>query len=692
MRKQALRSPASCYQPGDALKAKSHYTIFRWTIEAGQGTQLAQGWIVAYTAAIMLPSALAASLNKRAATPRVIVFLCVALVYLFGISSLKSAPVSFDEIETLKHTITRWAEYTYTIPETIHSVSQRSVEHGPLYFVLLNIWQRLAGYDLFISRLLSVFFAMLVVAALFRLAGLTHNREVACAAVVAIAGLAYFNYYAHVTRFYALLLLMSCWLLWSYWRVISAAGSVSRRRWLSLFAATALIVYVNYFGFIIIAALGCYHLLFAPKDRRWLLVSALVPCACLLFAAWLPVALRGFERSQDALDASRLSLLEALDAILSIYANGIWLLPLLAIAALLWRRKRSGAETYLLFLTGAILLLLFVMNEATTIMVARRMRYTIILTVPFCCFLAIGLTRLPAWGWLRYSLLAVWLVASFAYFNSEDFLVYTNRREIDHDQVPHYQEFLYERDSLPGSQLPILSLHKNALVNDYEIMTYYRARLPEWADVVHAGENAPGQLIFQSKTLPFRTRQAFVDNAKGLWLLHNPQLTDLSTLETYRDWLSQHYRSCGNWLEKPAAVISFYLKLEVPCQLVVAAQPLAVDYDNGTRLGNIEYAQADDALTVYLWWQRTIDKRYSYSLQLFSDAGDKVAQVDAVIADDPLDTSQLDIAGLPAGDYALKLIVYDFETLASQAGAVEADGRRFDREVTAHTVTLTLGA
>ena len=636
----------------------------------------------------MLPSALALSLNKRAALPRAIALACVIFVYIFGISSLKRAPVFFDEIETLKHTITRWVEYTYTIPETISSVSERSVEHGPLYFVVLNIWQRLAGYDLFSSRLLSIFFAMLVVAGVYRLADLTRDHEIACAAVIAIACLAYFNYYAHVTRFYALLLLVVCWLLWSYWRVISADGAVRGRRWLSLFAATASIVYINYFGFLIIAALGCYHLLFARKDRRWLRVSLLMPAACLLFAAWLPVALRGFERSGDALDASRLPLHESLLAILSIYANGIWLLPLLAIGALLWRRKRTDAETYLAFLAGVVLLLLLLINEATTILAARRMRYTLILTVPFCCFLAIGLTRLPVWRWLRYPLLAVWIAAGFAYFNSEDLQVYTNRRDIDLDQVPHYQELLYEADSLPGAQLPILSLHQHALVNDYEILTYYRARLPQWADIAHAGYNARDRLIFQSKTLPFRTQEAIVDNANGLWLLHNPQQTELPALDYYGDWFSQHYRSCGSWVEKPQAIISFYLKQEIPCQLITAAQPFAVDYENGMRLGNIIVERTDKTLSAFLWWQATIEAKTSYSLQLFDAAGERHAQVDAVIADDPLDISHLDLADLPAGDYVVKLIVYDFETLESQAGAVLADGLRFDRDLTLHSFTL----
>ena len=635
----------------------------------------------------MPQSALASSLQNRPRLCHAIALACVVFVYFSGVIALKAGPISFDEIETLKHTITRWTEYTYNIPETINSVATRSVEHGPLYFVLLNIWQRLAGYDLFASRLLSVLIASLVASSLYRLAGMTGKREVACAAVVAIACLAWFNYYAQVTRYYALLLLMVTWLLWSYWRVITAGGAASSWRWLSLFAAAALIVYVNYFGFIVIAAVGAYHLLFARKDQRWLAVSLLMAAACSLFAFWLPVALRGFERSGDTLDPSRLPLTESLPAILSICANGIWLLPLVAAGALLWRGRRNHAETYLCVLALAILLLLYAMNEFTTIMVARRMRYTITLTVPFCCFLAIGLARLPQWGWLRFALLALWLAAGYGYFRSEDFLVYTNRRAIDHDQVPHYQVLLHHADKLPGAGLPVLSAHENALVNDYEILTYYRARLPQFADVAHVGYSLAGRLTFQSKTLPFRSPDSLVANANGLWLLHNPRLTELDALDYHRDWFSQHYRSCGDFVEQPQAAISLWLKPEIPCQLIASDSLLSARYDNGTRLGNAIVERLDDSLAAYLWWHEPGERKTSYSLQLFDAAGERQGQVDAVIVDDPIDISRMDIGGLAAGAYTLKLIVYDFETLESHAGDL-ADGSRFTREVVIHSFVL----
>ncbi len=625
--------------------------------------------------------------DKRSILPYAIMLAGVLFVYIFGLSALKDYPVSYDEIESLKHTVTRWLEYRYSIPETIHSVSTKSLEHGPLYFVLLNAWQRLAGYDLFSSRLLSVYLAILTVAMVYRLALLTGKREIASTAAIAIACLAYFNYYAHETRMYALLLLLVAWLLWSYWRVVHARGAVGYWRWLSLFLPAASIMYVNYFGFIIIAAVGIYHLLLAPKDRRWLQISLVMAVACLLFAAWLPVALRGFERSQDALDPSRLLPLESLLAMLSIYANGLWLLPLIA-AALCLRGQRNRAEDYLLFLTGAVLLLLYALNEATTIMVARRMRYTIVLMIPFCCFLAIGLTRLRGWKMLRFPLLALWVAACFAYFASEAILLYTNRREINHDQVPHYQEFLYEADSLPGENQLIVSFHRDSLVKDYDTLIHYRARLPKSAGIVHVGNDVNGRLVLQGGGAAGSSQSGITERYQGIWVLHNPQQTELAALDSYRDWFSQHYRSCGVWVDKPQAVIAYYLKHEIPCRLVADAQLLTVQYEHGTRLGNLEFAQADDALFVYLWWHATIDKRYSYTVQLFDAAGAKARQVDAVIADSPITISRLDLADLPPGDYQLKLIVYHFETLRSQPGMVLADERRFDRELPLGAVTI----
>ena len=486
---------------------------------------------------------------------------------------------------------------------------------------------------------------------------------------------------------YALLLLLVAWLLLAYWRTLRARGRVGWRGWLSLFLPAAMIMNVNYFGFVILCALGFYHLLLARKDWRWLQISLVMAAAGFFFLGWLDVALRGFQRSQDALDPSRLPLPESLFAMLSIYANGLWILPL-ASAALCLRWKRNRAECYLLFMTGAALLLLYAMNEATTIMVARRMRYTIVLAIPFACFLAIGLTRLPRWDLLRYPLLALWIAAGVAYFNSEQMLVYTNRREINQDQVPHYQEFIYARERLPLDDQLIVSVHRDTLVKDYDTLIFYAARLPQTAGIQHIGYNPDGELQFEGEITSDAAQEILVEKHESFWLLRNPQQTELDDLGFYRDWLSQHYRSCGDWISKPQAVIAFYLKHDIPCSLVNDAQPIAVDYEGGARLGNVEIEERAETVNVYLWWHATIEKRYSYTLQLFDQSGQKWRQVDALIRSSPIDSSRIDLAGLPPGDYQLQLIVYDFKTLKSQGGVVVADGRRIERALLLDTITI----
>ena len=42
---------------------------------------------------------------------------------------------------------------------------------------------------------------------------------------------------------------------------------------------------------------------------------------------------------------------------------------------------------------------------------------------------------------------------------------------------------------------------------------------------------------------------------------------------------------------------------------------------------------------------------------------------------------EIDISMLSAGNYAAKLIVYDFDTGASQSGMIISDQRRFEREI-----------
>lgn len=623
--------------------------------------------------------------------PELIALACIGFVYGIGLANLKNSPAYIGEdMETIAHIHPLTLESIYSLRDTLYSVAYKSMEHAPIYYVGLNIWQGLTGYDLFTARLLSLHFAVLAVAAAWQVGRLSGSRELACGAAIALSCTAFFLHYAHVVRLYTLIVLLAAWLIWSYWRVAAARGRPPLWRWLSLLSTTAIIIYVHYFGFLLIAAIGCYHLLFAKKDRRWLAVALAMAAGCLTFIGWLPIALRGFGRSRDVLVADHMQLGEALHAILSLSANGLWILPVAALAAaLLIRRRLTPGEKYLLFVAIAMLAEFLLLNEIVPILVDHRMRYITVLLLPLACAIVIGLRQLPGWRGLRWLFVALAFASFFAWRGSEDLFRFTGMRHSQDDRKTHIQEFIYEAERFPGRGHLILSLAERARWTENGHPTWYRAQMWQrgYADLAFIGYD-DGQLWINKGSDRFATQEGIVENALGAWVIHNPAVVDLESLAYYRGWFSQHYRSCGIWLEKPKASIAFYLQHAIPCQLITAEQPLAAVFDNGAQLGNVLVKQTDAQMTVFLWWHNTINKPHDYSLRIYDAAGETLAEASAPISADPLDISQLEPANLPAGDFSLRLSLRDAETGAAVPGQLLADGQRFESEITLHTFSL----
>ena len=136
------------------------------------------------------------------------------------------------------------------------------------------------------------------------------------------------------------------------------------------------------------------------------------------------------------------------------------------------------------------------------------------------------------------------------------------------------------------------------------------------------------------------------------------------------------------------------LSLDRPWTFYEHLEPLTVDYDGGIALQGVALGQGaeqmssrqllsperDRPLWMALRWQTTpgSDVDYAVSLRLYNAEGERVYQEDIVLwspshlptsywtADVPVDTLALLAvpADLPAGNYELRLVVYNFDTLA----------------------------
>ena len=613
-----------------------------------------------------------------------VVGLCLALLYVFGVTSLKSHPATQEEWDSINQLSTSQTDPIYSIAETIQrTIAIPQKDHAPGYFILLNLWSRLAGLDLFSLRLLSVYIGLFALVSTYRLALLVGTPKTALDAALLATFIAFVVYYTHTVRMYSLLPALSIAVLWSYWRVLSLARRVSRRLWLAFIVSSAAILWAHYFGTILLGAVGVYHLFFAPKNRRWLQICLAATVAGLLFAPWLPVFIEGLAgRAVPASDA--LSFFESASALASIYTNGLPLLvPVVGVVATANFRQLRQSEQYIFIIVSTIALLMLIGNEFAPLLIARRIRYTLILALPWACALAIGLNRVPHWRFLRIPFLILWIAAFAAYSRSDQLLLYTNWLTLNLHKTPPYQDLLYESkiDPEPGDY--ILSFHPDASVYP-TIFQYYDQFLGRWSGLNHIWVNSNGQPAVQSSDQIYGTIESMAFWKFRVWLVYNPEQTDLQTLRAFTDDFLQFYHSCGSYVEKRNSLIELYIPKDISCAVLTATGTAfeSIDYDNGSRLRNIVYELDSAKLTVNLWWSRTRYGDFSYSLQLFDLEGARVGpQSDAVITDIGFYVENLDLSSLPTGEYALKLIVYNAQSLEGQPGIIVGPQHRFQRDV-----------
>ncbi len=608
--------------------------------------------------------------------------LCFAFVFATGLRIAKSELVSVDETYTVKRLYHSRYHPLLSVNETISAVSSiLNKDQVPLYSILVNLWSHYTGRDLFTLRLLSLLFELLALAFTYRLIRLTSGKAAAQDAVLITSFLAFFIFYTPIARAYSLLFVLSPWVMWSYWKALSTTGQQTFLAWLSLVVSATAIIYTHLTSIFLLTAIGIYHLIFAPKNRRWLTVCLAMFVAGLLFLPWLPTALEALTDGSSVSESEGLPLIDALLTILSIYSNGLHpLIPGVGFLIALRYKRLRQSQRYIIVLTCLLLALLLAANEITTVLIARKMRYTLILAIPWSCALAIGLNLLPKWRLFRLPALICWIAAFIFYWDSSDIRLYTSWSIQRYDAAPHYQHLIYEPTIEPRNSDFVLSFHKDTPLGK-KALDFYGRKTGTWRGLMHIYNDDAGNPLFQSTDSRYDSVESMAIGHFPIWLIHNPQQTDLQAMPVFATSFSPRFHSCGRYLETDNAIIDLYVENAIPCELLLAERLLSVRYDNGSELANILLQPAADELSVYTWWTRTLANQYAFSLQLFDSSGEKVAQLDDVIGGDALYAHSLNIADLPPGEYRAKLVLYDFTSQKSQPGVLVIDQQPFVREV-----------
>ncbi len=482
----------------------------------------------------------------------------ILVVAALTIPQLDKYPLSLDSIfsYSFAHGLT---ESHYTTNDVLENLERDDPNQAPLHYVLLHFWGKLAGNSLAMARLISLFAGFLALALVYRLtADFVSPAAGGIAAFVLLCNAFYAFYYAQV-RYYTLIVLLAALIVWLYLRIATRRQRPKQRDYLALLLACYALVLTHFFGFVLYTTLSLYHLLAAPKNRRWLAIVATALIALLLAAPWLSVLLTdGVERANLHHEANAAGVLDNLAAWITVISNGSPLLLAISLVGVIvgWRRKWLASNPFLL-LFPLLVVSIGVASVATGVVSEGQMRYMLVGMPIVVGFIAAGLFalyRLRRWLGM---LALLWLVTGLSFMRSADWELLIQGRTWAYTHPPWHLISRWMQQS--GEALttmtfgvPHIALRKYTFTPAHLMIFYfgqYGIEVNKLAPEETAGFVAPDAL-----------------QQPGYWALYQTTETEPATIAEIDAVLKDHnYMPCDTMLFPNATALVTYRWTSLQC-------------------------------------------------------------------------------------------------------------------------------
>ncbi len=589
--------------------------------------------------------------------------LVLLLVFAFGANGLNTDPIWTDELFSVSN-MGGFDPPPYSPAQIIDSITTYSQDHVPLFYLLGAGWAQLAGWSQFSLRLISVLAGVLMIAWLYRFGTDVFNRRTGLVAALLMSTSAYMILYFHDFRMYTLLLLFAVMHTWLYWR-LAHEYRVTRLTWCLFVATTAALFYTHYFSLLWFAGLGIYHLVFVAKSRRWLQVVLGWGIGALLFLPYLHFLISGLQFAAENLKVTTraASASELMVTFVYLLVNGAEILFVLlaGILAFAFWRKRDAVAIKFMLIPLAMIPLIIVLNELLGIIPLTRMRYFLILWVPFMLLFAYGLSLMPRWPWIAILCLLFWCVAGYQFYRSDKILAHASSM-VRTRQYPPMQNYIYHLQGKVREEDHLLGFSFADYVN--RDLKHGKSAADFYTEL-HLGING---VFIQSRAYgDWQTRDIRdkIDRHPYLLFTYDPQ-DKPKHFDSALSKIEADYTACDVIVDEPDLFVQRYVNPMLDCEREYAP----ITYDNGIRVVDrfARYVPESEVVQILTGWEvpdESLLYEYNVSLQIITPEWQNVRQIDRHLYEREVlkwYEAELSTEGLPAGDYRVVVIVYDRET------------------------------
>lgn len=543
-----------------------------------------------------------------------------------------------------------------SVGEVWQRVATDDPRWAPGYFIILNLWGTIAGWDALTLRLLSLWGGVLAIALTYRLGHDLQSSRVGMFAAFILSASGFFGIYLHEIRPYSWIVLVVALALWGYWRV-AIMGSRHSMAYLALGIGTLGTAYVHYYAVLVPITLGVWHVLFVRKNRQWIVALLPMIVAALLFLPWIGVVLEAVRTTsaETGLTVYSMSPWTLIQRTADQFANTNSALLLVFMAFALLQHNRSIA--FISFVTVVTVGLAIVVNEYTQSL--TFIRYMMLVWGLLALWVGLG----ADWLWEQrhrvplVALLVVWgLWGSWRYWDAAAYrnTVFAPNWFISWDDLAQAVESQTGDNDTVLMHIPdgqerwthqrVSEVYLADFAGDYNIIL----RTDDMTDADYAN-----QARAQTAARVFYGYDPTWRPLTG-WIFEDALLEQYVECRTLQNDDDLHLRQYQHIPETPIAAYSF------------GASRFAAPIIGAPLIPPPATVQA--TLTLPMLWTVPDDVppyTYSVGVHLFNANGELVHQQDGGL---PLPNTrgcfdvQINVHDLPAGTYDVRALIYAWET------------------------------